>query len=146
VKNPELASEEDRKTLGYLKSVHNNLNKGIKGCRGRKIRRLTSSPESSAPSSPGYNSNDTCYEPYEGHLQPYQQIPVVNVNPAYGFSTTFDLARQTITPQAAVHLDIRMYNSDIDGMTSPPSMHSPSSTATYDGEEEQMIVARHCRF
>lgn len=136
----------------YLASVHNNLNKGIKGCVGRKIRCVTSSPESTHPSTPAsmgpYNNN--FYEPFTGHLQPFQQIPPMDLNNGYGYPTPYILSRQNITPQAAIHVDIRMYDSDIDNfngsVASPASMASPSSTATYDDEEEQRLVRGHRMF
>ncbi|OIW29538.1 hypothetical protein CONLIGDRAFT_332296 [Coniochaeta ligniaria NRRL 30616] len=139
----ESASEADREMWKYLASVHNNLNKGIRGCGGRRIRRVrsTSSSESSLPSTPtsvaSYINSE--YEPFTGHFQPLQHVPPMH----YGLNLpeAYSLNRQNVAAQADLHIKIRMYDSDNDSMDS--SVASPTSTATYDGEEEQRIIFGH---
>jgi len=142
----------------YLALVHNNLNKGIPGRRGRKIQCLIGSPDSSAPSSPAY-CNDVYYARFAGHLLPYQQIPICNLNSGYGNPSDYesDIARWNITAQASIHLDIHMGDSDAQTMGSSPvsatspvswgspaSMACPSSPATSVDAEVRMMVASRC--
>jgi hypothetical protein len=79
------------------------------------------------------------YEPFTGHLQPFQQVPPMS----HGFShpAAYSLNRQNITAQANLHMDIRMYDSENDSMDS--NVASPTSTATYDDEQEQRIIFGH---
>ena len=140
----------------YLASVHNNLNKGIPGCKGRRIQFQIGSPASSAPSSPGY-----CTDAFGGNVLPYQQIPAFNLRSGYGNPTDYesDIARWNITAQASIHVDINMDDSDAMTMASSPisvaspvswgspaSMACPSSPATSVGAEGRMIVVRRCGF
>lgn len=146
IKDFESASETDREMWKYLASVHNNLNKGIKGCGGRRIRRVpqTSSAESSPPSTPAsvVSFMNNQYEPFTGHLQPFQQIPPLHHG--FGHPSVYSFHRQNITVQANIHMDIRMYESDNDSMKSNAA--SPTSTATYDPEQEQVAVLGHRLF
>lgn len=88
--------------------------------------------------------NDTRYEPYTGTLPPFRQIPTMVLNHGYGCPTACCLSRQDISAKAGIHLDIRMHHSDTDSFNG--SAASPTSTATYDDDDEQIFLQRHCTF
>lgn len=79
-----------------------------------------------------YNSQQ--YETFPGQSRIFQPIPPMNLyGPSvYGGShpTSYCLGRQN------VHVNIRRYDMDNE-------MASPTSTATYDDEQEQQIVFGH---
>lgn len=127
-KDLESASQEDRKMVQYLVSVHNNLNKGIKGCGGSRIRRVTGSPDSTQPSTPAsmVPYNNGFYEPFTGHLQASQHIPPMHLPNVLGHPTLRGISRQNAALQAPNN--IHMYDSDMEGLKG--SIASPSSTAT----------------
>jgi hypothetical protein len=112
------ASKADREMWEYLAPLYSNLNKGIKGCRGRRIRRTPVTTPSM------FSHHAAQYSPFVGSSQPVQQIPPTNQANSgyYGVShpATYSLCNGTYS-----------------------GAPSPSSTATFDEEQEQKIVFGH---
>jgi hypothetical protein len=155
--NTDIASAypADREMAEYMGLLFKNLNKGIKGCkgsRGRKSRQATpttpaASPVSTAMATPAssvfYHSAQ--HSPFASPMQPVQHgLPMNNAGCYYyGIShpASYSLSHRNIMANDSIHIDIDMHDADSDGTANNAA--SPTSTATYDDEQEQRVVFGH---
>ncbi|KAB5563214.1 hypothetical protein GE09DRAFT_774553 [Coniochaeta sp. 2T2.1] len=143
------APEDDREIAMYLATIHNNANKGIKGCGGSRIRRLPitppSSPKYSAPSTPiSAASYDSPQFPAQHGLPgPFSQFPPLNYSVSH-MMAPFSQSSRKIMSDANIHVNINMcYSDDDSNMASPISMASPASTAPYgDDSPGRLVISR----